>query len=355
MEEIVTRLDLGGFGIPVEVGRVQHELGKLWEESGETKSRASLINLVIYTEDPGAAQEATALIAEVAGEHACRAILVAAFPEAPDTRTSAWINAHCRMAGNREVCSEQITFVLEGEAARDPSEIILSHLDSDLPLCLWWQAPLRQSHQAPLWRWVDRLIFDSATWRAWREDAAGQWDILRGIGAFRGERIILGDLNWGRLLGIRFALASLFDHSQALAKLGSLDHVEITHGTGYRLTALLLLGWLASRLDWVPQNADKIFLSPSGQRILFSITESGDAPVSHCRLASGDHEFLLTRHPESLLYEATVRCPHAEEYPQIVNAGRERLPDLLIAELSRASRHQHYRKAIEKVMPWWRE
>ncbi len=32
-------------GLPVEIGRIDQELGKLWEESGDTKTRASLINL----------------------------------------------------------------------------------------------------------------------------------------------------------------------------------------------------------------------------------------------------------------------------------------------------------------------
>ena len=37
-------------GLPVEIGRIDKELGKLWEETGDTKTRASLINLAIYTE-----------------------------------------------------------------------------------------------------------------------------------------------------------------------------------------------------------------------------------------------------------------------------------------------------------------
>ena len=38
-------------GMPVEIGRIDKELGKLWEETGDTKTRASLINLAIYTEN----------------------------------------------------------------------------------------------------------------------------------------------------------------------------------------------------------------------------------------------------------------------------------------------------------------
>ena len=38
-------------GFPVEIGRIDKELGKLWEEVGDTKTRASLVNLAIFTEN----------------------------------------------------------------------------------------------------------------------------------------------------------------------------------------------------------------------------------------------------------------------------------------------------------------
>ena len=49
-------------GLPVEIGRIDKELGKLWETVGDTKTRASLINLAIYTENAKAVAENTSLI-----------------------------------------------------------------------------------------------------------------------------------------------------------------------------------------------------------------------------------------------------------------------------------------------------
>jgi hypothetical protein len=39
-------------GLPVEIGKIDRELKKLWEQGGEVMTRASLINLAVYSEEP---------------------------------------------------------------------------------------------------------------------------------------------------------------------------------------------------------------------------------------------------------------------------------------------------------------
>ena len=72
METAVT-FDPSGLGIPVEIGKIDKELGKLWESSDDTKTRASLINFVIHTEDLASLAKDTAIISTIAAKHACRA------------------------------------------------------------------------------------------------------------------------------------------------------------------------------------------------------------------------------------------------------------------------------------------
>jgi glucose-6-phosphate dehydrogenase assembly protein OpcA len=335
--------------MPVEIGRIDRELGKLWEEAGETKTRASLLNLVLYCEDASAIQDNTNLIAEIAGEHACRAILILADPHATQSRARAWINAHCHMAGKRQICSEQITFHLEGEAACALPSIVFSHLDSDLPLCFWWQAPFRRPIDEVLWSWVDRMVFDSATW----PDPAPPLHIVREIGALGDGKTVLGDLNWARVLGARFAIASLFDHSRALENLPHIELVSIDHAPGCRSTAILLLGWLASRLGWKlqPMMSKPFFLAPNGTHVQFALTEKDGPSISRCSFRSGCCEFLLERCATRSFFEVTVSCPGFNEHPRIVNAGREKPSDLLLAELSRGGRHGLYREALEAILP----
>jgi glucose-6-phosphate dehydrogenase assembly protein OpcA len=140
-------------GLPVEIGRIDKELGKLWESSGDTKTRASLINLVVYTENESTLSADNEVLAAVAGRHPCRAILILGNPSAPTAQAKAWITAHCHLLGKdtRQICSEQITFRLDGDAANALPNIVFSHLDSDLPLCLWWKADFPEPLDEKLW------------------------------------------------------------------------------------------------------------------------------------------------------------------------------------------------------------
>jgi len=341
--------DIEGVGLPVEIDKIDRELVKLWEEAGETKTRASHINLVLYFEDRTQVQANTQLIADIATEHACRAILILAEPGASESAAKAWINAHCHLAGKRQICSEQITFHLTGETTQALPSIVFSHLDSDLPLCLWWQAPFQRTIDEQLWSWVDRLVFDSARW----EDPPASFEIIRKIGALGDGRTVLGDLNWARILETRIAIAGLFDHAMALEKLSKLETIVIDHAPGHRTTALLLIGWLASRLGWKlqPLLGKPFFLAPSGAHVQFDLAEKPGPSISRCLFTSGACDFLLKHCNERNFFEATVSCPGSQEHPRIIKSGREKPADLLLSELSRGSRHGHYRHALEAILP----
>src|SRR5712691_3953160 len=118
-------------GMPVEIGQIDRELKKLWETSGGGATRASLINLAIYSEAPDSLGANTAIIAKITENHACRAIVIAANPAVKENRVEAWISAHCHVprAGSKQVCSEQLSFSLEGPCVRLLPSIVFSHLD----------------------------------------------------------------------------------------------------------------------------------------------------------------------------------------------------------------------------------
>src|SRR5207244_4667338 len=106
-------------GIPVEIGRIDQELKKLWEQSEGATTRASLVNLAVYCEAPGSLEKNTQLIAKIAENHACRAIVIGADCKTKENRIEAWISAHCHISrtGSKQICSEQISFLLEGPCA----------------------------------------------------------------------------------------------------------------------------------------------------------------------------------------------------------------------------------------------
>ncbi|MCA1660304.1 MAG: glucose-6-phosphate dehydrogenase assembly protein OpcA, partial [Verrucomicrobiaceae bacterium] len=236
-------------GLPVELGSIERELKKLWAEGGERMTRASLVNLAVYSERPGSLHANTQMIAQITEDHACRALVIAADPSARDDQVQAWIAAHCHVsrAGSKQVCSEQISFSLTGSLARLLPNIVFSHLDSDLPFYLWWQEALPQEIDPQLWSWVDRLIYDSQTWSEFDQQIAR----IEKIQAEANQRIVLCDLNWTRLVQLRLAIAQFFDHAAAHEKLAEIRRVEVQFGAGYRATAVLLVGWLAAQLGWM--------------------------------------------------------------------------------------------------------
>src|SRR6266849_4176444 len=197
-------------GLQVEIDKIEKELKNLWAQSEGAMTRASLVNLAVYSEAPRSLEKNTQLIAKIAENHTCRAIVIGADCKAKENRVEAWISAHCHIsrAGSKQICSEQISFLLEGPCTRLLPSIVFSHLDSDLPLYLWWQDDFPQEMDPQLWAWVDRLIFDSQTWR----DFGAQMRLVETAQQEAKQRIVLCDLNWTRLDKVRCAIAQFFDH-----------------------------------------------------------------------------------------------------------------------------------------------
>jgi len=351
MEAAVSKADrfAEGLGLPVEIGKIDKALGRLWEEAGETKTRASLMNLVLYTEDREAMERNTQLIATIAGEHACRAILILAEPEASESGAKAWINAHCHLAGKRQVCSEQISFHLTGDSALSVPNVVFSHLDSDLPLYLWWQAEFHEPVTEEFWAWVDRVLFDSAQWK----DLGHGFGVIEKIRKLAEARTTLGDINWGRLAGLRHGLAGVFDHPTALNNVDKLDRISIVYAPGFRATALLLLGWIAYRLKWAPQSltGEIRYVSPSGLQVSCDLKESNGPPISACLLGADLYEFGLRHRSGHDLYEVIIDYGDTDEGVQVVHATDLSEAGLLLNELARNARQSDYPGSIEALQP----
>ena len=340
-------------GLAVEVGDIDRQLGLLWAQSDAGKVRASLVNLVIYSEAPGAMAANTPLLSEIAADHAFRALLVQAQPEAKKSAVRAWITAHChlRETGKNEICSEQITFQLDGPAAGRLPSIVFSHLDTDLPLYLWWQGDLHPDPDPQLWRWVDRLIVDSNSW----SDPAAQFRILREIQSLGHARAALADLNWTRIFHLRYAVAQIFDLPAALERLDRIDRVEIIHAPGHRLTALQLLGWLASRLGWSLDHDDRapVFRRQDGGTVTFQLNVNQDAKacVESIDIGLGDATASVRRKTSGDYYLGTFTAPHQASFAQMLPAERDKTSDILLSELSRISRHPLFWPAIRAIEP----
>ena len=333
-------------GIAVEIGKIDRELKKLWSEGGGAKTRASLINLAVYSEAPDSLPQNTKIISDITEDHACRAIVIGANPQAKENRVEAWIDVHCHVsrAGSKQVCSEQLSFLLEGPSARLLPNIVFSQLDSDLPLVLWWQGELSNPMDPQLWAWVDRVIYDSQTWKDFRT----QLERLETAQAEAKQRIVLCDLNWTRLYQIRLALAQFFDHPSMQKRFDEIKNVEIDFAPGFRSTALLLAGWLAAQLNWSEgKQTGKAALNFRGRKekeIRIALAEKEGEPLGRCAVRCGSVEFVVAHAPKADLLDVA-----AGERACRMPAGKNDVVRLMGEELMRGGPHRIYLRAVNCV------
>jgi glucose-6-phosphate dehydrogenase assembly protein OpcA len=343
--------EIYSLGAPVELGKIEQELKKLWREGEGAMTRASLMNLAVYSEQPGSLNDNTQLMAEITENHACRAIVTEADCRSEENRVNAWISAHCHVssAGNKQVCSEQISFLLKGGCTTQLPSIILSHLDSDLPLYLWWQEDFREPIDPQLWTWVDRVIYDSHDWTDFRS----QTRLLELMQNEANQRIVLCDLNWTRLDNLRFALAQFFDHPASHHRLAKISKVRIDFAPGFRSTAILFAGWLGAQLNWriaeVKSPGELRFAGVSKRDIDVNLHERSGEPVHEVALTSGDVEFRVTYADCGDLLEISRARNDERGVPQLMPAGNNDLVGLLSEELIRGGPHRVYLNALNCV------
>ncbi len=308
--------DLSRLGIETPISRIDRALKDLWDQD-EAKTRASLINFAIYTEDSGVLASDNDLLEHIASEHACRALLIVCLPEAQPPRARAWIQALCRpYQGKQTVCSEQITFVLEGGDAAQVQNVVFAHLDSDLPLVVWWQGALTKNFEERFFSRIDTLIIDSSRW----SDPATQFAALVAVMAAETADFEVRDLAWTRSHFMRTALANCFQDAAALQNLSQIKRLRITHLQGQRTTALLLAAWIMQRL---------------GSHLVADFSEVATGPALQSLLLEGDGVSAEVRRvADSHFVHVCATCgPHSHE--EVLPADVDSDAELVSEQLSR--------------------
>lgn len=338
----------------MELGQIGRELKKLWEASGGTKTRASLVNFAIICEGDQCLEENTQLIYEFTRDHACRAILIARDATSSGAPVQAWVNAHCHLpkAGALHVCCEQITFLLASSSNQLLLNALFANLDSDLPLYLWWRGELPATIDEQLWAWLDRLVFDSRDWR----QPCEQLQRLQRALQDAGSRVILCDLNWTRTLHLRQAVAQMFDHPENLAQVPHLRRLTLTHAPGHASTAHLFAGWISAQLGWTgAQREDNSirFQTATGSPIACELKEAPGAAILRCDLATADGALTISiqRDAASPFYRAEVRLADGRSYQNLLPADSDAIGDLLSEEINLGGRHKVYLKALAAAGP----
>lgn len=337
-------------GQPVEISEISKGLKKLWE-GNDASTNASLMNFLIYSEDPSILVKNSERIQRLTQEHACRAVLIAMDREAPEASAQAWVTAHCHLAhGKKSICSEQIAFLLRGKALGRLRNTVFAHLNSDLPLVLWWQGDLSDLFEERLYRLIDRLLVDSS---AWRDPAKGFQDLTEAT-ENSGKSLIVQDLSWTRSYHFRLALAGLFDDPAASKAFPEINEVRITAHTDQKTSAKMLLAWLIVQAGWkVVKNGKEQFelCSKDGQKIDVTLNYSSEvASISSLELKAPGFSLSLNREQGNQhLAQAICTDGHCLYFSGPADA--EASEELVASQLSRGGKNS----LLMRIMPQFLE
>jgi glucose-6-phosphate dehydrogenase assembly protein OpcA len=331
-------------GIEVSVSAIDRELRKLWEKD-EARTNASLMNLVVFSEKPGALVENSTLVRELTREHACRAILVEIHSQAPPS-LRAWITAHCHLAeGRKSVCCEQISFYLTGRVTGRFRNTVFAHLNSDLPLIFWWQGELSDILTERLVSVMDRLVVDSSSWA----DPAASFVRIEEASQANPD-LTIQDHAWTRSLQFRVGIANLFDDPAAQKALPGIHTVEITYHPDHCNSAFQLLAWLAIQAGWKDKTTKEpfTFTNASGATVTARLhADPASAPLSALILRSDDATVQVTyqngashvqRQIEVGQYRATSLAPADPDTPA----------EIVALQLSRGGKNSLYHKILPR-------
>lgn len=238
------------YGLEVTGKSNQQLLDSLQEAFAQAVAEGKLTkadekNLQIYPSD----LEGAGLADAIAAINPCRIITLCP-TTGEDEGVSAQVSAYCPINKRSQqtlICCEYITLRGTASALDRIGGIISELMINELPKYIWWKASPEPEYGLfkRLADQSDTIIIDSSTFR----DPEG--DLLR-IGEMLERKMPLADLNWGRLAAWQELTAEAFDAPERRSAINEIDKVTIDYEKGNPAQAWMFLGWVASRLQWLP-------------------------------------------------------------------------------------------------------
>ena len=261
-------------GKTLDVEVVEQELDALWHDTGAARSqpaagnerpddetavlRARAANLLVFVSDDRSLEEVHELLQELTAVHPSRVLTMLGESDAINNDIEMFVSALSqkeKLAGQKRLCCEEVTLKAQGNFVAELPSAALPLLVSDLPTFLWWRSVIDNSEKvfSNLLHASDRLIVDSAEFA---KPVAELMAINKIFEQDYATPVGISDLNWARLTSWRGLLADFYDVAEYRPVLEGIDNVCISYVpppvdvNAIAPQALLMAGWLASRLQW---------------------------------------------------------------------------------------------------------
>ncbi len=264
------RLPWAGKRISME--RAEEELSFLWRLAADNvrtsqniNVRTSVLNFVICASDLESAQRASVLIRDLSSTHIARVILLILDEDSgTPASVSTWVTlrSFSIISDLMRHHFEQITTIVTGSAVRSVANIIQPLLKPELPAYIWWlnDPPRDETLFRNLMQLSSRVIVDSNSFLKPEEGIYKLASLIQTL-----PDTAFSDLNWGRITAWRQLVAQFFDVAEYRLYLAGVNAIEIEHAVApfavptrteegdvspNPTCALLLAGWLKTRLGW---------------------------------------------------------------------------------------------------------
>ncbi|HEY0100756.1 MAG TPA: glucose-6-phosphate dehydrogenase assembly protein OpcA [Pyrinomonadaceae bacterium] len=358
----------------IDVVRLEKELAASWQneagagESGVT--RVCVLNLIVYATPADDRAKIDAVLNEVTAHTPSRALVLIADRVSTEARLEASVSALCQQesrGGAKRVCGEQVVIEASGAQIETTASAIEPLVVPDVPVFLWWKDIPHEEDKLfnRLVELSDRVVIDSLVFDEPHEDLKRLAQLIRE----RRQYLLLSDVNWGRLTSWRNLIAGFWDVADYRAHLDALDHVLIEfdppdNSSGeIAAQALLVLGWLASRLKWQATGEFKregqsaVWMLTAGERKLRVELRANDdrhgcdsliAGVT-LKSATSGAEFFVGVNEEWTKLETSAKIGDAHTVGRVVTYEAKSEGERLSRELGMLARDVIYEQAVASV------
>lgn len=343
---------------------IQSELTRIWDSlEGTGKMRASLFNLIFYTQKNERAAYIRKIAQKVIEKFPSRVILISMDPTSKENYLKTSVSVLPASKGESEIACDMIEIEASGDQQMRIPFVILPHVLPDLPIYLIWAEDPTQANPLcySLEKFASRIIFDSETADNLPRFAQAVLDQRNKT------RTDVADLNWARLETWREVITNTFQSKERLEQLYRTKSIQITFNAQEteffchtRTQAIYLQGWLASRLEWqfqdvVKQNGGLKFLYLKNNMPLEVLIKAANytqfapgAIVSMELMTDKEEHFAFARnlqlsHQINVTFSTKTSC----DLPSIYLFAKGESGQSLVKEITHKGTSQHYLNVLD--------
>ncbi len=271
----------GTSGATTLIARLEKELRELWTQPDDPgapqKTRVCTMNLEVIASSRELLERYVPVVDEVTASLQARVIMASIEPDSNVHEMEGAASAVCAIEGGRSICSERITLWATGHACARTASAVESFLVPEIPTALVWLGRVRVDDPTfeTLACDAQRLIVDSM-----HSSLASVFEVAE----WARKQVnppALSDMAWTRLSPWLEMIARFFDGPLTRPLSSNVTRLCLTqaseNGSALGPEPALLLGWMATRLDWtVTRHGGTLgFERPDGERLTVELHAVG--------------------------------------------------------------------------------